>query len=81
MGTLPHFVQGARKTWTTVPYEEMIRWLREREGLVVGDFGCGEAKIAEAVSDRHVVHSFDHIAINDDVTACDLRIFQLTMNR
>ena len=62
----------SRATWATVPYEEMIRWLQEREGLVVGDFGCGEAKLAEAVADRHVVYSFDHVAINDDVTACDM---------
>ena len=63
----------SRATWATVPYEELIRWLREREGLVVGDFGCGEAKIDEAVSDRHFVHSFDHVAINDDdVVACDM---------
>ena len=62
----------SRSTWATVPYEEMIRWLREREGLVVGDFGCGEANIAEAVTDRHVVYSFDHVSINDDITACDM---------
>ena len=62
----------ARQAWTVVPYEEMIRWLEDREGLVVGDFGCGEAKIAEAVEDRHVVYSFDHVAINDEVTACDM---------
>jgi superfamily II DNA or RNA helicase len=62
----------ARASWAAVPYEEMIRWLREREGLVVGDFGCGEAQLAEAVADRHTVYSFDHVAINDNVTACDL---------
>jgi hypothetical protein len=39
---------------------------------VIGDFGCGEAKLAEAVADRHTVHSFDHVAINDNVVACDL---------
>ena len=31
-----------------------------------------EAKLAEAVSDRHTVHSFDHVAVNDDVVACDM---------
>jgi ubiquinone/menaquinone biosynthesis C-methylase UbiE len=30
------------------------------------------AKLAEAVSDRHTVHSFDHVAVNDDVVACDM---------
>jgi hypothetical protein len=55
-----------------VPYEERIRWCQERSGYVIGDFGCGEAKLAEAVSDRHTVHSFDHVAVNDDVVACDM---------
>jgi hypothetical protein len=50
----------------------MIRWCQKRSGYVIGDFGCGEAKLAEAVSDRHTVHSFDHVAINDNVVACDM---------
>jgi hypothetical protein len=62
----------ARKDWAVVPYEEMIRWCQQRTGYVIGDFGCGEAKMAEAVGDRHTVHSFDHVAVNDDVVACDL---------
>jgi superfamily II DNA or RNA helicase len=62
----------ARKDWAVVPYEEMIRWCRQRSGYVIGDFGCGEAKLAEAVSDRHTVYSFDHVAANDDVVACDM---------
>jgi hypothetical protein len=62
----------ARKDWAVVPYEEMIRWCMQRSGYVIGDFGCGEAKLAEAVSDRHVVHSFDHMAVNDNVIACDM---------
>jgi ubiquinone/menaquinone biosynthesis C-methylase UbiE len=38
----------------------------------VGDFGCGEAKIMEVLgSDR--VYSCDHVAINEKVTACDMR--------
>lgn len=61
-----------RESWPVVPFKEEIRWLEEREGATVGDFGCGEALIAAAVSDRHKVHSFDHVAINDQVVACDL---------
>jgi superfamily II DNA or RNA helicase len=62
----------ARKDWAVVPYEEMIRWCRQRSGYVIGDFGCGEAKLAEAVSDHHTVHSFDHVAVNENVVACDM---------
>jgi ubiquinone/menaquinone biosynthesis C-methylase UbiE len=50
----------------------MIRWCQQRSGYVIGDFGCGEAKLAESVADRHSVHSFDHVAINENVVACDM---------
>jgi hypothetical protein len=50
----------------------MIRWCRERSGYVIGDFDCGQAKLAEAFSHRHTVQSFDHVAVNDDVVACDM---------
>jgi superfamily II DNA or RNA helicase len=62
----------AREDWAVVPYEEMIRWCQKRSGYVIGDFGCGEAKLAEAVGDRHTVYSFDHVAVNEDVVACDM---------
>ncbi len=63
-----------RESWPVVPYKEEIRWLSEpeREGLVVGDFGCGEALIAKAASERHQVHSFDHVAVDDQAIACDI---------
>ena len=61
-----------RETWTVVPYKEEVRWLSAREGMVVGDFGCGEAMLAAAISDRHRVHSFDHVAVNANVIACDI---------
>ena len=64
--------QEARKDWAIVPYEDLIRWCQQRTGYTIGDFGCGEAKLAEAVSDRHTVYSFDHVAVNDEVTSCDM---------
>ena len=33
---------------TVAPYKEEIRWLAEREGPVVGDFGCGATKTRRA---------------------------------
>src|SRR5713226_6373395 len=45
---------------------------QQRSGYVIGDFGCGEAKLAEAVCDRHTVHSFDHVAMNENVITCDM---------
>jgi len=37
---------------------------------VVADFGCGDAKIARSVP--NVVHSFDLVALNERVTACNM---------
>ena len=64
--------QQLRQSWEVVPFKEEIRWLEKREGLHVADFGCGEALIAAAVGDRHQVASFDHVAINETVHACDI---------
>ena len=61
-----------RKSWPVVPFEEEIKWLQERDGLVVGDFGCGEAIIAQRVGQKHDVRSFDHVAVNPTVVACDV---------
>lgn len=58
-----------------VPFKEEIRWLMQpgREGLIVGDFGCGEALLAQAVADRHQVYSFDHCALDgSNVIVCDV---------
>ena len=55
-----------------MPFEEMAKDLSIREGYVVGDFGCGEALLAEKLGDHCTVHSFDHVAVNDSVIACDI---------
>jgi len=61
-----------RETWPVVPFKEEIRWLSERDGYVVGDFGCGEAFIAAEAGVKHTIHSFDHVAIDKRVIACDI---------
>jgi superfamily II DNA or RNA helicase len=63
----------ARKTWPVVPYEEIIKRIRQLSPrLIIGDFGCGEAKILAAFGDNRV-YSFDHIAFNNKVKACDMK--------
>ncbi|MEY4645405.1 MAG: hypothetical protein RLZZ596_2236 [Pseudomonadota bacterium] len=62
----------AREDWPSVPFEEFIRWAEKREDYAIGDFGCGEALVAKALAGRHTVYSFDHVAINEDVIACDM---------
>ena len=64
--------QQLRESWEVVPYKEEIRFLEQRQALHVADFGCGEALIAKAVGDRHQVASFDHVAVDESVHACDI---------
>jgi hypothetical protein len=61
-----------RKEWDVDPLQEAINHCLRSQGLVIGDFGCGTAKLADALEDRHTVHSFDHVAINDKVKPCDI---------
>jgi superfamily II DNA or RNA helicase len=60
----------ARKSWTEIPFERIAISLKKRPDWVIGDFGCGEARLAEILSNK--VYSFDHVAINENVTACDM---------
>jgi hypothetical protein len=63
----------ARNTWSFIPYQVIIKRIKELSPrLQVGDFGCGEAKIVEAIGENRV-YNFDHVAINDKVTACDMK--------
>jgi len=62
----------ARKTWPVIPFEEIMERIGQLSPrLMIGDFGCGEAKILEKYGDKRV-YSFDHVAINNNVTACDI---------
>jgi hypothetical protein len=60
----------ARQTWAEIPYEKIAASLRRRPDWIVGDFGCGEAQLAALLPNK--VYSFDHVAINDTVIACDM---------
>ena len=60
----------ARSTWPEVPFQVLAEWLKRRPDWVVGDFGCGEADLARLVPNK--VYSFDHVAVNDSVIACDM---------
>jgi len=60
----------ARQTWTEIPYEKIAALLKRRPDWIIGDFGCGEAQLAALLPNK--VYSFDHVAINDTVIACDM---------
>lgn len=61
-----------RKDWRIVPFNEWIKRIKRlSDRFIIGDFGCGEAKIAEAFGSR--VKSFDHVAIDPNVASCDMK--------
>jgi hypothetical protein len=69
----------ARAGWEEVPAEQVASKLRElrelqgRPGLVVGDFGCGECLLRDALAgEGDEVRGFDHVAADETVAACDM---------
>jgi len=58
--------------WPQNPVDAIVQYVRQRgPDIIVADFGCGDAKLASSVSNQ--VHSFDLVAVNENVTACDMR--------
>ncbi len=66
------FYRENRKTWTTNPLKEVINQLKDKEGLVIGDFGCGEGELAKAIGDKSKVFSFDMHPVNDSIIQCNV---------
>lgn len=57
--------------WPVNPLDKVIAYVKSLpSNFVVADFGCGEARLAQSVP--HTVHSFDLVAANSHVTACDM---------
>lgn len=80
------------KSWPTNPIDVIIRKVKARQSrqtteagpepsLVIADMGCGEAKLAATLaSNTTSVHSFDLVAANEHVTACDIAHVPLHMD-
>jgi hypothetical protein len=69
---LYHDVYRERRTkWDEVPAEYIAAQLRARPDLRVGDFGCGECLLRDALPGHDVV-GLDYIAVDEAVTACDM---------
>lgn len=63
----------SRKDWPLIPVEALIERIGELSPrLKIGDFGCGEAQIAQTFG-KDRVNSFDFVAIDDSVKACDMK--------
>ena len=57
--------------WPINPLDHVIEYVTSLpHHMVIADFGCGEARLAQSVS--HTVHSFDLVACNSWITACDM---------
>ncbi|MDH3203552.1 MAG: DEAD/DEAH box helicase family protein [Nitrosopumilus sp.] len=60
-----------RETWRIIPFDEWIKRIKKlSDRFLIGDFGCGEAKIAETIGSR--VINFDHVSIDSNVISCDM---------
>jgi superfamily II DNA or RNA helicase len=57
------------KDWEEIPYEYIATKIKNKNHKVV-DFGCGENKFKDCIPNE--VISFDHIAIDESVIACDM---------
>ena len=62
-------LQAAR--WPLRPVQAIATWLRTQpKEWVIADLGCGDAELATTVTQK--VHSFDLVAVNNSVVACDI---------
>jgi ribosomal RNA-processing protein 8 len=58
-----------RGNWVEIPYIEISKQIK-REDWIVGDFGCGENLFSKEITNK--VYSFDYVAIDENVIACDI---------
>jgi len=59
------------EAWPENPLDRIIHEIRAGPATaVVADMGCGEARLAASVPNK--VHSYDLVAANPSVTACDI---------
>lgn len=58
------------KAWNEIPYEYIASKIKNKN-RIVADFGCGE-NLMKTFIPNNKVYSFDHIAIDDSVIACDM---------
>ena len=61
-------------TWPTNPVDDICSFaqLKLSAGSSIGDFGCGDARIAQKLNKTMTVHSFDLVSVNPLVTACNI---------
>ncbi len=67
-----HSLRKSRmESWEEIPYEYIATKIKDKRD-VVADFGCGENLFKNCIPNNKV-YSFDHIAIDETVIACDMK--------
>lgn len=57
--------------WPSNPLARIIKTIKKLpKTAIIGDFGCGEGKLAEAVPNK--VYSMDLVSTRDDIIACNI---------
>lgn len=59
----------SRANWSEIPYKEIAKQIK-RKDYIVADLGCGENLFKNEIPNK--VLSFDHVAIDSNVVACDI---------
>lgn len=62
--------RDSMQTWNEIPYEYIASKIKNKN-RIVADFGCGE-NLMRTFIPNNKVYSFDHIAIDNTVIACDM---------
>ena len=57
--------------WPSNPLDRIVDYVHTLpKSTIIADFGCGEGRLSQSVP--NTVHSFDLVAANSHVTACDM---------
>lgn len=61
-------------SWPSNPAQDICVFAKSKlsPGSSIGDFGCGDAQIAQNLNKTMTVHSFDLVSVNPLVTACNI---------
>ncbi|KAK9701004.1 25S rRNA (adenine645-N1)-methyltransferase [Basidiobolus ranarum] len=81
-GIFEEYHEGFRsqaESWSVNPIDIYIDFVNSLpQDKIIADLGCGEARLAASV--KHKVWSFDLVAANDRITACDISNVPLEPN-